>query len=335
MTYQIHIAGTGIAYPCGSDETLLDAALRAGIEIPYSCRKGACGNCAAPVPIGSFTSVRSSSENIPNGQELLCQCRPLSDLTIAPTTWSRLEPGARKKLQLKVYRNTLVAPDVSVLYLRLPAGQRVKFRAGQYLQICLPDGQRRSFSMANPPHESDSIQLHVRHVKGGLFSSMVSTLQPGQLLEAELPFGQLDINPTAETPLVCVCTGTGFAPVKSLIDDLARRKSIRPVTLVWGARDHMGLYLVEHLEKWANSLPNWRNIKVLQDGQQAVAHSAIHGRVESVMPTVLKQHPDADVYCCGSPSMVAAVRNACLQDLALPPNRFHADVFASTSGTFD
>ena len=142
----------------------------------------------------------------------------------------RLEPGARKKLQLKVYRNTLAAPDVSLLQLRLPAGQRAKFRAGQYLQVQLPDGERRSYSMANPPHESDGVQLHVRHVAGGRFSALVADLQPGDLLDVEMPFGQVDLDPEAGSPLLCVCGGTGFAPVKSLLDDLAKRKSARPVT---------------------------------------------------------------------------------------------------------
>lgn len=328
MSHQIHIAGTDVSFACEPDETILDAALKAGIEMPYSCRKGVCGNCAARIDGSAFERGTVSAEATPPGQELLCQCRPRADLGIAPSSWRRLEPGARKRLQLKVYRNTLAAPDVSLLQLRLPVGQRAKFRAGQYLQISLPDGQRRSYSMANPPHESDSVQLHVRHVAGGRFSAIVPDLKPGDLLDVELPFGQVDIDPQAESPLLCVCGGTGFAPVKSLLDDLARRKSTRPVTLIWGARDRAGLYLLDHVSKWARALPNWRFVVALEDETEAGALNAFHGRVDAAVRALADELPrDGEVYCCGAPPMVSAVRAACADAMHLSAERFHADIF--------
>ena len=133
--------------------------------MPYSCRKGVCGNCAGGMSAGDVQCP--PSEASAPGLHLYCQCVPQGDVEIVPQAWHRVDPSARKTFTAKVFRNTLAAPDVSVLQLRLPAGQRAKFRAGQYLQVTLPDGSRRSYSMANPPHESDTIQLHIRHVAGG------------------------------------------------------------------------------------------------------------------------------------------------------------------------
>lgn len=326
MTHQIRIAGTDVSFACEPTDTVLDAALKAGIEMPYSCRKGVCGNCAARVEGGEFERGVVSAEATPPGQELLCQCRPRSDLSIAPASWRRAEPGARQRLQLKVYRNTLAAPDVSLLQLRLPAGKRARFRAGQYLQVQLPGGEQRSYSMANPPHESDGVQLHVRHVAGGRFSAIVPGLQPGDTLDVELPFGQVEIDPSSDRPLLCVCGGTGFAPVKSLLDHLLRQKSTRPVTLVWGARDRSGLYLLEHVQKWARGLPNWRFVPALENEADAQALQGHHGRVDTAMRAVADDLQGAEVYCCGAPAMVSAVRAQCAA-LGLPPERFHADIF--------
>src|SRR4051794_29666265 len=134
MAFDIHIAGTDVRFGCEADQTILDAALKAGIAMPYSCRKGVCGNCAGGIVRGEFTGP-PPNEATPPGQQLFCQCVPRSELEIVPEAWHRIDPAARKTFTAKVYRNTLAAPDVSVLQLRLPAGKRAKFKAGQYLQV--------------------------------------------------------------------------------------------------------------------------------------------------------------------------------------------------------
>lgn len=333
MSFQIHITDSDVRFPCAADETLLDAALKAGIELPYSCRKGVCGNCAATVRGAPVVRGVTNAEAVPDGQELLCQCRPTGDVQIAPASWRRSEPDARRRLRVKVFRHTLAAPDVSVLQLRLPTGQRAKFRAGQYLQVSLPDGSRRAYSMANAPHESDTLHLHVRHVPGGRFTQQLATLQPGDELEVELPFGQVAIDPNATTPLVCVCGGTGFAPVKSLLDDLARRRSARAVTLLWGSRDRQGLYLHEQVARWQRSLPGLRFVAAVEDADDAVALQAFHGRVDAALTTLAIDAAQAEVYCCGAPPMVSAVRSVCVQRLGLAPERFHSDAFVSGPAT--
>jgi CDP-4-dehydro-6-deoxyglucose reductase/terephthalate 1,2-dioxygenase reductase component len=329
MSHRIQISGTDVEFMCEPDEFILDAALKAGIQMPYSCKKGVCGNCAARVETGHIERAVVSLDVVSQGQELLCQCRPKTDLLIQPSQWHRSLPEETKRLQLKVFRNTRVAPDVSLLYLRLPSGQRVKFRAGQYAEVVLPDGRRRSYSMANPPHESDSVQLHIRHVEGGYFSQIASKLEPGDLLEVELPFGQVHVSNNDHAPLLCVCGGTGFAPVKSLLDDLVRQKSQRKITLIWGSRDKAGLYLLEHIAKWQKALPNFNFRAAVENEIDANAMGAFQGRVDAAIKAMASDLECEEVYCCGSPIMVAAVKTVCLYVLKIEPAQFHADVFVS------
>ncbi|WP_427911428.1 2Fe-2S iron-sulfur cluster-binding protein [Ramlibacter sp. MMS24-I3-19] len=325
MAYEIRIAGTDQHFPCDAGQNVLDAALKAGIEMPYSCRKGVCGNCAGAVAAGQVDSPPSEAK--PAGQHLYCQCRPLSDLEIVPEAWHRFDPAARKTFAAKVFRNTLAADDVSVLQLRLPAGQRAKFKAGQYLQVALPDGTRRSYSMANPPHESDGLQLHIRHVAGGQFTRLVPHLKAGDTLQVELPFGNFELKEESTAPMLCVVGGTGFAPVKSLLDDLVKKGVKRPVTLVWGGRNRAGLYLLSAVDRWKKLLPGFRFLPALEDGADAQALEGFHGRVDDAVRQQFEALAGHEVYCCGSPAMVAAVRKACVDERGLDPHHFFSDVF--------
>jgi CDP-4-dehydro-6-deoxyglucose reductase/terephthalate 1,2-dioxygenase reductase component len=324
MGYDIRIAGSDLHFACGPDENLLDAALKAGIEMPYSCRKGVCGNCAGRVASGEVESPPSEAK--PAGEHLFCQCRPRTDLEIVPAAWHRVEPGARKTFSVKVFRNTLAADDVSVLQLRLPAGQRARFKAGQYLQVTLPDGSRRSYSMANPPHESDMLQLHIRHVPGGQFTKIVPQLKPGDFLEVELPFGSFELREESTAPMLCIAGGTGFAPVKSLLDDLMKKRVERPVTLLWGGRTRTGLYLLSAVDRWKKMLPGFSFIAALESAEDAAALAGFHGRVDEAVLERCGDLSGHEVYCCGSPPMVAAVKKACTLR-GLPEKNFFSDVF--------
>ena len=325
MAFDIRIAGTDMHFACAPGQNILDAALKAGIEMPYSCRKGVCGNCAGAVAAGEVASPPSEAK--PAGQHLYCQCTPLSDLELVPAAWHRIDPAARKTFSAKVFRNTLASDDVSVLQLRLPAGQRAKFKAGQYLQVTLPDGSRRSYSMANAPHESDSLQLHIRHVPGGAFTQVVPTLKPGDTLQVELPFGNFELKEESAAPMLCVVGGTGFAPVKSLLDDLVKKKVQRPVTLLWGGRDRGGLYQVAAVERWQKLLPGFAFVPVLEDPADAHALGGFHGRVDDALRARCPDLSGHEVYCCGSPAMVAAVKKAAVEERGLDARHFFSDVF--------
>jgi len=329
MNHHVHINGSDLSFACAPGQSVLDAALQAGIELPYSCRKGSCGNCASALLDGSISGVNGMTvrnELCTPEQVLLCACSATSDLCIQPGSFRRLDPHARKRFTAKVYSNSLAAPDVSVLRLRLPAGKRAKFQAGQYLLIHLGDRESRSYSMANPPHESDGVQLHVRHVPGGRFSTSVQQLQPGDTLDIELPFGHVALEADDARPLVCVAGGTGFAPVKSILDDLAKRRVKRDITLIWGAQEQRGLYLPAAVEKWARTWPQFRYIPAIS-GMLAVPPGTHAGRVDSALRAHCSSLRDHVVHCCGSPGMVSTVRGTAL-GLGLSPGDFFADVFA-------
>lgn len=333
MSHTVALEGTDLAFPCAEGQSVLDAALQAGIELPYSCRKGVCGSCAGALASGTVQGIGGAdvrNETCMPGQVLYCRATPASDLVLRPAEWKRLEPGARKTFAAKVFRHELLASDVSLLQLRLPAGQRAKFQAGQYLRIRQEDGSTRCYSMANPPQESDGVTLHIRHVPGGRFTQRLATLAKGDTLEIELPFGHVALPAEDTRPLVFVAGGTGFAPVKSLLDDLMKRRVERPLALVWGARDASGLYLPAAVERWKKQWPQLRYVPALSDMPADAAQPAVPGtfagRIDEALHAGFPQLAGHVVYCCGSPPMVAAVRAAALA-AGLAAADFHADVF--------
>ena len=329
MNHAITIEATEVAFEGPPGQSLLDAALRAGIELPYSCRKGMCGSCAGGIAAGEVRGLNGAAvrnDTCGPGQVLYCMCEPSTDVVLQPMSWKRLDPSARKTFTAKVYSNQLAAPDVSVLRLRLPAGQRAKFQAGQYLQILLDDGSARCYSMANPPSESDGATLHIRHVPGGRFSARVAQLVPGDLLKIELPFGNVALAEGDTRPIVFVAGGTGFAPVKSILDDMLKKRAQREITLIWGAREPGGLYLRAAVERWQKQWPGFRFIAALSDVPAEAAGDAFAGRVDQALQANCPDLGGHVVYCCGSPPMVAAVR-AAASGQGLAADDFHADVF--------
>lgn len=336
MSYEIRIDGTDVKFDAEAGQTVLDAAAKHGIEMPYSCRKGACGNCkgrvlAGELVVGTGGGGHEAGINAPD-EHLFCRAQPASDLLIAPRSWHRIDPDARKTYSATVFRNQLVASDVSILHLRFPTGVRARFAAGQYLQVILPDGQRRSFSMANAPHENDGVLLHIRHMPGGGFtSSVVPNLAKGDVLQIELPHGDFYLREESDRPLLFIAGGTGFAPVKSIIDDIIKRGIERPMTLFWGARVPAGLYAPEVVKKWLRQRPSLRYEPVISAPIDAMAWSGRRGRVDQAVLETFDSVQDFDVYACGAPAMVQAVRTALEDQRGLPPTQFFSDSFVAES----
>jgi NAD(P)H-flavin reductase/ferredoxin len=329
MSHSISIEATDVAFEGAPGRSLLDAALHAGIDLPYSCRKGVCGSCVGGIVSGEVQGINGAAirnDTCDPDQVLYCMCEPTTDTVLRPVSWKRSDPSARKTFTAKVHSNLLAAPDVSVLRLRLPAGQRAKFQAGQYLQILLEDGSARCYSMANPPHESDGATLHIRHVPGGQFSARVAQLVPGDLLKIELPFGNVALAHDDSRPIVFVAGGTGFAPVKSILDDMLKKRVQRDITLIWGAREEDGLYLRAAVDRWQKQWPAFRFVAALSGVSAGAAGHAFAGRVDQALNGTCPNLKGHVVYCCGSPPMVSAVRVAAAAN-GLASEDFHADVF--------
>jgi CDP-4-dehydro-6-deoxyglucose reductase/3-phenylpropionate/trans-cinnamate dioxygenase ferredoxin reductase subunit len=326
VTHDVTITGTDIAFPCGPEETVLDAAERAGYSIPYSCRKGVCSTCEGRLT-GGEVAVRGQGElSGPADGVLLCQARPCSPVEIAPKRVARRGPPARRTLTAKVHSLTWPAGDVAVLQVRFPIGSRARFRAGQYLKILMDDGDSRDYSMANPPHKNDGAQLHIRRVPGGRFSEeLLAGLDKGDQLRVELPYGEFSLNEESVKPVILVATGTGFAPIKSIVEDQIRQGGDRPMHLYWGARTPAELYLADLPSSWVAKYPWFSFTPVLSRGGADWT-----GRAGRVQQAVLADHPDLsghEVYACGSSTMTSAALDDFVHHGGLAPEAFYCDAF--------
>jgi NAD(P)H-flavin reductase/ferredoxin len=325
MTFTVSVDEGDIAFACEPGETVLDAAERAGYSLPYSCRKGVCSTCEGELRRGTV-SVGSKQFTGPADGVLLCQARPQANLLIHPKRIERRDPDARKRVTASVYRISRPVDDVVILQLRFPASIRAKFKAGQYLRITMPDGDTRNFSMANPPHESDGVQLHIRHVPGGRFSEGVLVgLQQGDRLEVELPYGDFYLRADSNKPIIGIATGTGFAPLKSMIEDLIKRGNKRPVHLYWGGRRPQDLYLADLAMKWAARAAWFAFTPVLSEPD-----AGWRGATGLVHHAVLKDQSDlsgVQVYACGNPVMIRNARRDFERSAGLIADQFFADPF--------
>lgn len=326
MSYQVTVADTEFAFPCAADQTVLDAAESAGLQIPYSCRKGVCVTCAGELRDGTVDVRGTGTVDGPRSGVLLCQARPCGDVTIAPTRIERREIPTRKSITATVFRVRRPAADVVQLQIRFPIGLRAPFRAGQHLQVDVGDGDTRLYSLANAPQYNDGAELHVRVLPSGRFSDeIVSGLRRGDRVAVELPFGEFTVEEGSERPLVLIATGTGVAPFKSVILDHIARRLRRPVHLYWGGRTPDDLYLSALAEKWATKHPWFRFTPVLSRPP-----AGWHGRTGWVQQAVLADHPDlssAAVYACGGSQMTTDARDLLVTEAGLPADQFHSDVF--------
>ncbi len=328
MNFNVAVGHSDIVFPAGEDETVLDAAERAGYALPYSCRKGVCSTCEAGLRSGT---VRIGAQKVegPKTGILLCRAKPESDLVVHPRRVERRHVQGSRLIDAWVFRLHWPTAEVATLLLRFPVSVRAKFRAGQYLRVVSPDGTTRNFSMANPPQESDGAHLHIRHIDGGLFSETVlRKLRLGDAVKVEIPFGDFFLREDTDRPIVCVANGAGFAPVKSIVEYLAKRESERQVRFYWSGRHEHDLYMRELPEKWARKLSWFKFIPVL-----TAPDSSWWGRKGLVHRTVLEDLPDLSkhqVYACGNPLMIRKARSEFTRQGGLPEDQFFSEPFVVT-----
>jgi CDP-4-dehydro-6-deoxyglucose reductase, E3 len=338
MTYQVTIKPSEHTFTVDGEETILDAALREGYVIPYGCRNGACGTCkgkvvAGTVDYGTCQAAALSEAEREGGFALFCQARPREDLVIESREVSAAKGLRIRTLPGRVQKMVLFAPDVMGLYLKLPATERLQFLAGQYVDILLKDGTRRSFSMANAPHDDEFLELHVRNY-GGPFSTHVFTrMKERDILRFEGPFGTFFLREESEKPIIMVASGTGFAPIKSILQHAFHIRFTRPIVLYWGARVRADLYLDDLPGQWAREHAHFRYIPVLSEALPADSWS---GRTGFVHEAVMRDIPDlsgCQVYACGSPLMVEAAHRDFTSQCGLPDAEFFSDAFTPAAPT--
>ena len=271
MSYKVVIKPSDHSFQVEEGESVLDAALRNGYAFPYGCRNGGCGSCKGKVLSGDLnygtnTPTALSEDDVKNGMALFCQAQACSELTIEVEEVAAAADIEIRIMPTKVHKKEFLADDVVRLYLKLPDSERLQFLAGQYVDILLKDGRKRSFSIANAPHDDAYIELHIRHVDGGDFTGYVcDELQEKDILRIEGPHGSFFLREESRRPMIFVAGGTGFAPIKGIIEHILAENLDLPMHLYWGVRDHKDLYLADLAQKWAKHIPNFHFVPVLSE----------------------------------------------------------------------
>jgi CDP-4-dehydro-6-deoxyglucose reductase len=335
---KVKVQPSGHEFGVDDGESVLAAALRQALVLPYGCRNGACGSCKGrivegQVDYGVYQKRALTEQEKAQGKALFCQARPLTDLVIEARTIGAAKDIQIRTLPCRVQKMERLADDVIVLFLKLPANERLQFLAGQYLEFLLKDGLRRSFSMGNAPHDDELIQLHVRRVAGGQFTDHVfGKMKERDILRFEGPLGTFFLREDSTKPIVFVASGTGFAPIKSIIEHALHKGVARPMVLYWGGRRPKDLYMNDLPLRWAAEHgQDFRYVPVVSD---ALPEDKWTGRTGFVHRAVMEDFPDLSahqVYACGVPVMVDAAKRDFTQQCRLPEDEFFADSFTTAA----
>lgn len=334
MPYQVTLQPSGHQFTVEADETILEAALREGFALPYGCRNGACGACkgtvlAGTVDHGEYQAGILKDEEKARGRALFCRARPLSDLTLEVKEIGAARDIMVKTLPCRVEQMEKRADDVMVLKIKLPANERLQFLAGQHIEFQLKDGRSRSYSLANPPHDDALLELHIRHVPGGLFSGQVfSAMKVRDILRLKGPLGSFFIREDSDKPMIFVAGGTGFAPIKGMLEHAFAAHMDREIVLYWGVRARKDLYMAELPQRWAAEHPNFSFVPVLSDPAPDDAWQGRTGNVHAAVLADFADLTDYQVYVSGAPVMVDSARETFIHTRGLPEDQFFADSFA-------
>ncbi len=332
MPHQASLRPGGRTFEVRDHETVLAAALRQGVHLPDGCRNGSCGVCRAHLasgrvryPHGPPLGLTAFERNA--GDVLLCRAVPATDLVLDAQEVAATADLVIKTLPCRVVRMQPLTHEVMALHLRLPPVETLQFLPGQYIDVLLPGGQRRSFSLANPPHDSAHLEIHVGLVPSGRFSDEVfSRMQPGALLEIQGPLGSFFLQENSARPLLMVAGGTGYAPYKAMLRHLFENQIKCPITLYWGARSKADLYEQSQAEQWAREQADFRFVPVLSEPQPGDQWTGRRGRVHEAVLGDYGELSRHDIYLAGPPPMVRGARQSLLLKGA-DPARIFSDAF--------
>ena len=341
MSFNVRIQPSDRAFSMQRDETVLSAALHAGVGLPYGCKDGACGSCKCKLIEGRVIHGAHQAKALTEAEEaagylLTCCATPQTDLVIECRQVVGLDDFPVVKLPTRVTSLTRAADDVMIVRLQLPATHNFGWRAGQYIEFMLKDGKRRSYSMANAPHLDEHLTLHIRHMRGGVFTDHVfNTMKERDILRFEGPLGTFFLREDSEKPMVLLASGTGFAPIKAIVEQAIHNRTQRPMVLYWGGRRPRDLYMQALCEEWAATLPNFKYVPVISNAE---AEDGWTGRTGFVHQAVMQDLPDLSgyqVYACGAPVMVDSAKRDFVAQCKLPEEEFYADAFTSEADGAD
>ncbi len=346
MTLHFTLNSSSDLYKIEDNETVLQAALKQGLVLPYGCKNGACGSCKATIIDGKVDygkhhpkalSINEQNDN----KVLLCTARALTNLKIQATLISRPGMITPKKLPCRVESIQKKANDIAIVKLKLPSSDRFNFLAGQYVDILLKDGKRRSYSMANAPNSENLIELHIRHTPGGAFTDAIfsdgtpsiNAVKEKDILRLEGPLGTFFLREDSSRPIIFLASGTGFAPIKAVIENAIEKGVEREMNLFWGVRTPAELYMNELALSWANKINNFEYTPVVSD---EISKNNWSGETGFVHHAVISRFPDMtnySVYSCGAPIMVQSAQKDFVEKCNLPEEQFFSDAFTTAADT--
>jgi CDP-4-dehydro-6-deoxyglucose reductase, E3 len=333
MAFKITLQPSGHAFEAPADEPILQAALDAGFNLPYGCRNGACGTCKGKVLEGHVDFGIAQEHALPlaeraEGMALFCCAKPQSDLVLEVKEIGAIKDIPVKIMPCRVQHLEKLADDVMLMTLKLPTNERLQFLAGQYIEFLLKDGKRRAFSLANAPHDDEFLQLHLRLIPGGTFTEHVfHAMHEKEILRFEGPHGSFFLREDSDKPIVLLAGGTGFAPIKGIVEHAIHNKITRPMTLYWGARNRAGLYMDDLPRQWAAAHPHIAYVPVLSDPDAADRWDGRTGLVHEAVLADFADFSGHQVYACGAPAMIEAAKRDFVAR-GLPAGEFYADIFS-------
>jgi CDP-4-dehydro-6-deoxyglucose reductase, E3 len=338
MTFTISVQPSGRSFDAQPDETLLAAGIRQGIGLPYGCKDGACGSCKCKLVSGTVThgphqAKALSADEESAGYVLTCCGVAQSDVVLESRQVTEAGAFPIKKMPVRVSALERASHDMMVLRLQLPAADTFQYHAGQYVEFLLRDGDRRSYSMANAPHTQQAqpnIELHIRHMPGGKFTDHVfGAMKEKDILRVEGPYGSFFLREESNKPMILLASGSGFAPIKAIIEHMQHKAITRPATLYWGGRRPADLYQDAWVQARLAEMPNLRYVPVVSE---ALPEDQWNGRTGYVHLAVLQDFPNLSghqVYACGAPIVVESARSDYSAQAGLPAEEFFADAFTS------
>ena len=338
MAFQIVVQPSGRSFTVDGDETLLSAGIRQGLNMPYGCKDGACGSCkskkiSGEVQLGTYQTKALSDEERAQGLVLTCCATALSDVVLESKQVTSADAFPMKKMPVRIASMEKVSSDVMRIFLQLPATELMQYHAGQYVEFLLRDGSRRAYSMANAPHtlaaDAPKVELHIRHMPGGKFTDHVfGAMKEKEIQRVEGPQGSFYLREDSDTPIVLLASGTGFAPIKALMEHMQHKGITRPTRLYWGGRRPADLYMHDWVLAQLPLMPHLQYIPVVSD---ALPEDGWNGRTGFVHAAVLQDTPSLaghQVYACGAPIVVDSAKRDYVAS-GLSEDDFFADSFTS------
>jgi CDP-4-dehydro-6-deoxyglucose reductase len=341
LSYQVELKTSGKTFSVEADETVLEAALRQSINLPYGCKNGACGSCKGRLLTGKITHGDHSQSALSPADEtagatLLCCAHPQTDLLIEVREVQGGGDIPVRKVPCRINTIKFASDDVAILQLQLPASERFQFLAGQYLEFLLKDNKRRAYSIASVPHEEGPLELHIRHLPGGLFTDPLfgqtadgKQIKEKDILRFEGPLGSFFLREDSKKPIIFLASGTGFAPIKAMLTSIQNKKIDREIHFYWGGRRPKDLYMDSLCQEFTHTIPGFHYIPVISE---ALPEDGWQGRTGFVHRAVMHDFSDLSsyqVYACGAPIVIAAARTDFVKECRLPEEEFFADSFTS------